>query len=455
MTRAVRAALAVLLALLTLAACGRDDDSATTTTASDREDTACDSEQPEATDIGVTEDEIVIEVSADTGSPLAPGLFQGNVDAMKAFVERVNDQGGLACRELVLKAWDSKLNADESKNGQIDACGSALAMVGSNSLFNPDMGTALNCPDANGDAVGLPDIVALANSTAQQCNPTSFIVQAIAEQCKSTGERSFDVMNGYMHYFIEEFGEDLHGIYLVPGDLPTTVQNSMANVASLEKLGVGWDAKLKVSGRDEQAAYTPRIQVLRQMESNFVFNGSNDRVMISVRKEAKAQGVDSVELWVCSLACYTKNMLASGGADVEGTYATIQFLPFEEADENEELQAYLDGVGADKADSFGAQAWQAGVLFKTAIEQIVERDGINGITRKSLMEELRSIDSFDANGWSGAKGLRGTSPCYILLQIQDGKFARVHPKEPGTMDCDKKNLTTVTLDPAAEAAKIG
>ena len=85
--------------------------------------------------------------------------------------------------------------------------------------------------------------------------------------------------------------------------------------------------------------------------------------MIRMRKEAKAQGLTSVKVWACSLACYTRAMLAQGGADVEGTYFWMQFLPFEEANLNPEATNYVNGVGANKVDSFGAQAWQAAVAF--------------------------------------------------------------------------------------------
>ena len=38
-------------------------------------------------------------------------------------------------------------------------------------------------------------------------------------------------------------------------------------------------------------------------------------------------------------------------------------------------------VGADKADGFGATAWAAAILFHDAVDKIVERDGVNGLTR--------------------------------------------------------------------------
>jgi ABC-type branched-subunit amino acid transport system substrate-binding protein len=210
----------------------------------------------------------------------------------------------------------------------------------------------------------------------------------------------------------------------------------------------------KVSGRDEQSAFTPRVQALKSVSGNFVYNGSNDVAMIKMRKEAKAQGLDSVKVWACSLACYTKNMTASGGADVEGTYVWMQFLPFEEADSNTELKAYIDSVGADKVDSFGAQAWQAAAAFRQVVNGIVAKSGPNAITRSAILTDLAALKDFDANGWTGKKSLRGVSNCFLVMQVQSGKFVRSYPAEKGKMDCQDTNITTVTLDPAAEAAKI-
>jgi ABC-type branched-subunit amino acid transport system substrate-binding protein len=248
-------------------------------------------------------------------------------------------------------------------------------------------------------------------------------------------------------------GTKPQGLYLVP-NLGSSLQGAMGIIAAQRQVGLNLDDTLKVGGGDTQADFTRRVQSIRQHASNFVYNGSNDRALISMRKEAAAQGVDTVKLWACSLSCYTKAFLASGGADVEGTYIYMQFLPFEEASTNKELQRFLDSVGPEKADSFGAQAWQAGVLFKQAIDDVVAAHGPNGITRANLVAALDGVKDFTANGWLGKKDLHGPNPCFLIMQAKNSKWVRVYPSKAGTMDCAASNVTTVTLDPAAEAAKI-
>jgi ABC-type branched-subunit amino acid transport system substrate-binding protein len=177
--------------------------------------------------------------------------------------------------------------------------------------------------------------------------------------------------------------------------------------------------------------------------------------MIKLRKESKAQGLDTVKVWACSLACYTQLFLDQGGADIEDTYLWMQFLPFEEADTNQALKAYVDAIGGpDKTDSFGAQAWQAALAFQHVIDAIVEADGPNGITRVAILDGLKNIKDFDAGGWTGPNTLRGVSDCYVLMQVKGGAFTRVFPEEKGTLSCEPENVITVEIDTVAEAAKI-
>ena len=475
--------LAILIAFaFVVVACGRDnktDSTASTTTKAGGTATVstgattggsgasavtttvdkCKSEPLKATEVGVSDTKITVTVMADVGSPLAPGLFQGNVDSLNAFAKFVNANGGIGCRQLEVKTWDSKLDPTESKNGLIDGCKNSVAMVGGNALFNADVTPMSGCVDKAGAATGLPDIAALANDINEQCNATTYIIQAVAEPCTvKTGPRPLKAMVGPTKWLAKNApGLDatgLHGIFMVPGDLPSTVQSATYQITAQAGAGVKWDATPKVSGRDEQPAYTPRIQSAKSANSTFVYGGSNDRAMWTMRKEAKAQGLTSVKVWACSLACYTKAFIATGGADVEGTYLWMQFLPFEEADSNPEAKAYVAGVGADKTDSFGAQGWQAAVLFKQVIDGIVAKSGPNAITRAAILDGLKNTKDFNANGWMAPKDLKGFGSCFVMLQVKSGKFERVFPTEKGKFDCTADNVSTVTIDPAEEAKKI-
>ena len=58
------------------------------------------------------------------------------------------------------------------------------------------------------------------------------------------------------------------------------------------------------------------------------------------------------------------------------------------------------------------------------------------------------MTSFDANGFIAKSNVGGkvTSPCFVLEQVQNGKFVRVWPKKKGTFDCTPSNHVTVKAD---------
>jgi ABC-type branched-subunit amino acid transport system substrate-binding protein len=449
---------AALSVSLVAGACGRSgsDNANGTTNTTSAADAKCKGATLEATEIGVSANEITVEVSADTGSPLAPGLFQGNVDAMNAYAKYVNANGGIGCRQLKVIAWDSKLSPEESKNGIINACQNALAMVGGNALFNPDVTVLGNCADKAGKPAGLPDFVALANDINEQCAPNAWVIQAVAETCPTdgkppTGPRDLKAYVGFLKY-LQSQQPDLKGIWLVPGDLPTTVQSATYQIEANKQIGINVVDAFKTSGSLQQAGFTPFVQTLKDSNSNYVYNGSNDANMIKMRKETAAQGYDGVKIWACSLACYTEKFKAEG-ATVDNTYVWTQFLPFEEASNNADLKAYIDSVGG-KPDSFGMQGWQAGMLFKETIDKIVAAEGPNGITRTSTISTMKSITDFTAGGTMGAKSAKGFSDCMVVMQIKGGKFTRVVGK-PGEFTCEPQNVLTIAnFDPAAEAGKV-
>jgi len=448
-----------LVACVVAASCSRSGSSAppsTSSAASAAPTTTaaggCGSTPLQATDIGITPTTITVEVMADVGSPLAPGLFQGNFDALNAFAKYVNARGGIACRQLVVRTWDSKLDPTEAKNGLIDACADAVAMVGNNALFNPDVSPLTNCVDKSGKATGLPDIAALGNDPNEMCAPTVYLVTGRVRQCPLvTGVQPFSALVGPLKYALRVNGP-LHGLYLAASDTPTLVQSAAYLIASAKAAGIVFDATPKVSGFDTQTAYTPRVELVKQHDSNFVYNGSNDVAMIRMRKEAEAQGVTSVKVWACTAACYTAAMLQQGGSSVEGTSMAITFLPFEEASFNAQDQAYVSGVPA--VSTWGAEAWQAGLAFKQVVDKIVAQKGPNAVTRAAILDGLANIGQFTADGWIGPTNLRQIGSCYLVMQIENGKFVRVYPTQPGTMDCDPQNVVTVSLDPVAAGALL-
>lgn len=429
-----------------------DSGAAPTTTMMD----PCEAESPESTEIGVTEDTIKVLVMADVGSPLAPGLFQGSIDGTKAWVDYVNANGGLACRQIELIEHDSQINSTETTNGFLKACEEALALVGSTALFAFNVGDLDTCADSEGNEIGIPDIPERVVEAVHACSSNAFAVTNAECPYDGSGPRTYINVLGPHKWLLEQAGGpgSLHGVFLIPSDLPSAINASMPGIRAHMEFGVGNDGEFGVSGGATQAQYGQYLERMREADSNYAYTGSNDQSMLKWKREALAQGIDLDSItWICSLACYTKEFIEDEVSN--GTYLWMQFLPFEEADANEELATFMEYIDEETPAAWSAGAWAAGRLFEQAINNIVERDGINGITRQALLDELRATESYNVNGWYSpfnfATKING--PCYVLLQVQDQEFVRVFPEEPGTFNCDAENHWTNTIDPGDEFSK--
>ena len=271
--------------------------------------------------------------------------------------------------------------------------------------------------------------------------------RALRARTTDEGERTFKISNVTTNYYTKKYGKGaLHGVYLVPNDLPSTIAASTPLFALDVHEGIKRDAEFGVSALATQSAYTPYVQAIKTNKSTFARHGSDYASNVFFRKEAAAQGVNTVKVWDCSLQCYDTRLISDGGSAVEGHYTWISFLPFEDKGHNDELDAFLQYD--KKPDGFGAQAWVAGEVLAEAVNTIVAESGPNGITRSALLAAIRGINNFDANGFIAPTNIGGKvgSTCLIGMQVQNGKFVRVDPVEPGKFDCTG-SIVEITLDP--------
>jgi ABC-type branched-subunit amino acid transport system substrate-binding protein len=419
---------------------------ATTTSATD----ACKGKTLAASEIGVSASDIKVTVMADTGSPLRPGLFQGSVDGVKAWAQWVNANGGLACRDVTVVDADSKLSPDEAKNGVTAACGNSVVLLGTTALFLNDMRPAEGCKDKAGVATGIPDLPVLQTEPVEQCSKISFAVIPNGGSCPYSGKgvRSYKSVTPAIEWFKKNVDTDLHGIFVVPADLPSTITASTPLYGAVQKGGVKNDAEFGASALWTQSQYTPVVAAIKSKNSTYVQNGLAYGDSVKMRKEALQQGVSSVKVWACSLQCYDPKFITEGGTAVDKQYSWLQFLPFEDKGSNDSLDAFLQYD--KKPDAFGLQAFSAGLLFQQVVESIVAKDGPNGITRKAILDEIATVHDFDAGGLLVKTDIAGKnpSPCIVIVQVDAGQWVRRDPVKKGTFDCDQPSaITELSLDP--------
>jgi ABC-type branched-subunit amino acid transport system substrate-binding protein len=401
----------------------------------------------EATEIGVTPDKITVEVMADTGSQAIPGMAKGSVEAVQAWAKLVNADGGLACRQVEVKAYDSKIDPNESRNGYTQGCQSAFAMVGTFALSVADTTPLTDCTDKAGAKTGLPETAAVAVSSVHACGTTTYTAFGNGQPCPPpTGARDIEVTTAVGDYMKSVLGDDSHGVYSIANTSPATIQPVMGPIRYMQnEQGLKADLEIGAKGTDTQDHYTPAGTTIRDKKSTFVFNTATFPSFLLLKKEAKAQGDDSVKIWMCQATCYDDAFIKAGGADAVGTQVSINTVPYFEADTVPEMKTFVDNVQTHN--TFSITAWLASRLFEQAVNDVVAKDGPNGLTRAAVLQALADMKDFTANGLIGetTPSLHQPPKCIVIVEAQADGFKRVFPEEAGKLSC--KDTGTINLDP--------
>jgi ABC-type branched-subunit amino acid transport system substrate-binding protein len=405
-----------------------------------------------ASEVGVTPTTIRIAVVADVDNPFAPGLFQSAVDSVRGAAKFINANGGIAGRQVQVDFIDSHLNPNDTRNAIITACQQDFALVGTEALFLSNMDDAINCKDIKGQATGLPDLSAITTGIPETCAPVTYAPVGPQLLCdtKTQHPQTYQGNQGDTTYYKKKFGNKIHGAFVLPNDTQDANRGDAVQQAIAAQNGIKIDESTTASGRDPQSVYTPVVQKMKQDSSNWGWSGLAYGNVAQFHQEAQLQSIYDTKntIWGCTTACYDQRYIKTAGATADGTYIPMAFIPFEETAQNKGVADYVKYTGKDKVAGLGVYAWAAGLELQQALQSVVKANGNNGVTRANLLNALKNMHSFDANGFIGKVDVGGkvTSSCFVLDQVQNGKFVRVYPTKKGTFDCKASNHVTVKAD---------
>jgi hypothetical protein len=405
-----------------------------------------------ATEVGVSPTTIRIAVVADVDNPFAPGLFQSAVDSVKGAAKFINANGGIAGRKVQVDFIDSHLSANDSRNAMITACQQDFALVGTEALFLSNVDDAVNCKDINGQATGLPDLSAITTGIPETCAPITYSPVGPQLLCdtKDQHPQTYQGNQGDTTWYKKKYGNKIHGAFVLPNDTQDANRGDSVQEAIAVQNGIKADQSPTASGRDPQSVYTPVIQKMKSDSSNWGWSGLALGNVAQFHDEAQLQGIYDTKntIWGCTTACYDPKYIQTAGANADGTYIPMAFEPFLNENSNQGVADYLKYTGKSKVAGLGVYAWAAGIELQQALQSVVKDKGNNGITRANLFAALKNMHSFNANGLIGTADIGGkvTTSCFILEQVQNGKFVRVYPTKKGAFDCKSSNHVTVKAD---------
>lgn len=357
---------------------------------------------------GITDTTITIGNSSDISGPV-PGLFESAQDATKAFVAYFNKSNpdGICGRTLVLKNYDSRTDDPADQRNHVDACENVFAMVGSMSAF-----------DSGGAAVteqcGLPDLRSAGVTGQRQECATCFGAQSTI-----AGEVNNVVADHVLKNF-PDAAQNAASLYINAG---AAAENGQLQPKAMKARGMKFVYEQSVDTAEFN--YAPYVQGLKNNGARHVqfLGGIPQYVRLAQTMEQQGYKPD---VYVVDPTAYHPDYIKGAGSAAEGTVAFINFVPFEEAASNAEMQLYLQWLQQTKPgatpDFFGLFAWSAARLF---VEQASKLGG--KLTRPALVQAMRGVTKWTANGMHSPQevGPKRTGECWRFVEVKGGKWVPI------------------------------
>jgi len=404
-----------------------------------------------ADEVGITATTIRVGLIADVDTTLAPGLFQDSVNAIDEWAKEVNANGGLAGRQVVVDFCDSKLDPNASTACVIKECQNDFALVGTSANALSDMSDIDSCKDAAGKGIGIPNLAAF-TFPPMACDPDTYTGVGLGTYCSTATQKpqTYTVPIGDARYFAAKYS-GLNGIWLYDTDVPTFKITQTPEFQAESNVGIKQDGEgfYGVSGEDPESALTPYVQQIKASNASYVYDDVTPQSMVLLMKEAKLQGVNSVKVWECNSGCYDPSFYQLGGATVNGTYASLNDLPWmTDYTANPTLDKLITGLGGvSKFNNNALEGYVMALLFQDAVSKVVASG--QTLDRASLFNVLNHDETaFNADGIMGTTDIsaHGVSDCQVLVQLVNGAWQRVDPTTPNTFDCSTANLSTLKMN---------
>lgn len=375
-----------------------------------------------ATDVGVTEDKIVVANVADI-SGAVPGLFEDAQKAVQAyFAYFAASEGTVYGRQIELLALDSKITDGGNREQYLRACDDAFAAVGSMSAA--DGGASGPVEDC-----GIPDLRSAAVNAALQVVDSVYGVDAMKPGLLPTTE---------YNYWAEQHPDAIKKAAYLWIDNDTTQYQTEQNRAGTEKIGYEW-------------VYERAIDIAETNYSSFVIDMRNEGVEFVTIQGAVTQATrlaDAMQqqgfepaVYALQTNLYTPDLIAQGGNAIEGAQLAVTGSLLEEIGSNPEMQTYaqwLQQIDPDaRPTGLGMYAWSAARLFVQLIKEIGPE-----LTREKLLSAIADVHAYEGNGLIPAQDIGNKQPadCIIIVEVQGGEFVRVEPSSG--FRCDNKVVST-------------
>lgn len=369
-----------------------------------------------ATDQGVTDAGIRIGTMSDATATLQPGLNQDLWDASHAFVEWCNEQGGINGRPIEYKQYETKLF--EAKQRTIEACAREFMLVGGGAAFDDQV-----APDRV--KCGLPDVPAYNATVAATQAKLSYPPLPTPFDKLPAGE-AFSLAKQHPDA-VKKAG------VLAPNFASAT---NIATRAERAYTGAGWKfVSHQLYNPAGEANWTGLVSALRSDGVDaLVYVGTYEPLAAFLQAAAEQNWKPTI--LIGSSTILTPDLIKEAGSAADGAMSYSNVAPFEEAMPGSATAQYLDLLDKYSKGAapglLGANSISAWLLWATAAKACG-----SDLTRACVEEKLQATHEWTGGGLHAPSdpGAGTPPPCFVLMQVDDGKWTRTQPSQG--FDCNE------------------
>lgn len=338
-----------------------------------------------------------------------PGLFKGAQVGADAYLAYQNSQGGLDGRKFKLLTGDDAFDCSTNEALTQSMINQVIAFTGNFSLQDDCGGTVI------GQHPGVPDVsVTLSETTTMLPN--------VFSAAPATG-----FSEGPFLYFKDHYPTAVkHVGTLVAGVASSEAQFALAKVA-MERSG--WKLVYDQTTNPLDTDFTSNVIAMEQagVQTVFLYN-SDEGDIARFLEEAHTQGFHPT-LIIGGPSMYTESFVSDAGGPsiVDGIYLEQPASLYlgEDASSVPAVSTFLHWVHGlypgFTVDLFTLYGWVSAELYVDGLKKAGPDP-----TQKSLLDALKGITSFDADGIIPSANPAGkqAQACYLLARVENGKFVR-------------------------------
>jgi ABC-type branched-subunit amino acid transport system substrate-binding protein len=371
---------------------------------------------PQPTDaVGVTDTEVRIGNISTISGPIA-GFGETGVNAVKAYVNYVNANGGVCGRQLTLVTADDRLDTGTNRAETARLLGEVFGFVG---------GTTVVDDGGAQELAATPDVpdVALTIGSQRARLPNNFSPNPINPDQPGNGAIA------PLRYFAQQGVASAAIVWPAQADARARGQ---AYQHDLQQAGITNIKTIEVAITETN--YVRVAQEIANAGSQLVLTTLEVSGMARLAQAFEQVGYQP-QVPFYGAQAYGGQFLELAGSAADGTKLAVTFSIFEDADQVPAMATFLEWyqrtAPGSNPDFFSIMAWAAADMFTQALRQAG-----GAPTRAGVVEQLRTQNAYTGEGFMAPRNppAKVLGDCFVVITVEGGAWRRVEPAS-GFLNC--------------------